>query len=209
VTNATGNGQPTAGWYGNPQDPARERWWDGNGWTEHYRAKPPTTQATSAQGVTPRTSLACPSCCSEDVKTLQIIHAQGTSTGHGISTGWVQGAGAQPGNFAQFNTTTRTVTEAARKAAPPRKRWNGIVLLVIGAAVAIVAGSLGSTLFAGTEGIFTSGVFIVVVIGVLLVIGGFILAIFDAGYNRSVFPAAIAKWDRSWQCQRCGTVSIL
>jgi hypothetical protein len=198
MSNESEGGRPAAGWYGNPQIPGRERWWDGNAWTEHYRAETASAAALS--------STACPACGSEDIKSLRIIHEHGTSTGRGISTGWVQGAGSQPGHLAQFNTTTRTVTEAARKAAPPRKRWNGIVLIVIGAVVAIIAAWLGSSLTADTDGTFTSGVIIVVAIGVLLVIGGFILTVFDAGYNRSVYPDAIARWDRSWQCQRCGKV---
>src|SRR6476646_8753713 len=31
---------PIAGWYDDPRDPARLRYWDGSAWTEHLRAKP-------------------------------------------------------------------------------------------------------------------------------------------------------------------------
>lgn len=31
-------GQPPQGWYPDPNDPSRLRWWDGNAWTEHTHA---------------------------------------------------------------------------------------------------------------------------------------------------------------------------
>lgn len=34
-----------AGWYDDPSDPLRERLWDGTGWVEHVRPKPPRTDA--------------------------------------------------------------------------------------------------------------------------------------------------------------------
>ncbi len=31
---------PREGWYGDPEEPARLRWWDGSRWTEHTRERP-------------------------------------------------------------------------------------------------------------------------------------------------------------------------
>jgi hypothetical protein len=39
TTPTTGN--PPAGWYTDPADPAGQRWFDGAGWTEHVQAPPP------------------------------------------------------------------------------------------------------------------------------------------------------------------------
>jgi hypothetical protein len=193
---------PAAGWYGNPQVPGQERWWDGRNWSEHFRTAP-TPNAPARPSA--QSSLACPVCQSEDVKTLRLIHEHGTSTGTGTTTGWVAGSGNQPGHIATFATRTKTLTDAARKAAPPKKRFNGVVLIVIGVLVAAIACGLGGTLALGSAGSYTSGVYIVVGIGILALLGGIILAVFDSAYNRTV-PAAFAEWDRSWQCQRCGRV---
>jgi hypothetical protein len=31
---------PPAGWFEDPDDPSRERWWDGEGWAPHARRLP-------------------------------------------------------------------------------------------------------------------------------------------------------------------------
>ncbi|TXK16953.1 DUF2510 domain-containing protein, partial [Homoserinibacter sp. GY 40078] len=41
VMESTGSGLPSAGWFADPGDPARERWWSGAGWTEHARPSAP------------------------------------------------------------------------------------------------------------------------------------------------------------------------
>lgn len=43
---------PAAGWYGDPQDPAQLRHWDGTKWTEHVRPMV-TQQAPGQVGATP------------------------------------------------------------------------------------------------------------------------------------------------------------
>jgi hypothetical protein len=189
---------PAADWYGNPQAPGHERYWDGRNWTDHYRATP-------AQVAPAQSALACPICQSEDVKTFRLVHEHGTSTGTGTTTGWVAGNGNQAGHMATFATRTRTLTDAARRAAPPKKKYNGVVLIVIGALVSGIAAWLSSSLAVGGSGSFTSGVYVFIGVGILAILGGVILAVFESANNRGV-PAAYAKWDRSWQCQRCGRV---
>lgn len=41
---------PSAGWFADPVNPSRMRWWDGRGWTEHYAPMddPQTPQATTS-----------------------------------------------------------------------------------------------------------------------------------------------------------------
>lgn len=40
---------PREGWYGDPSDPARLRWWDGAGWTEHTRERPAAAEEPTAE----------------------------------------------------------------------------------------------------------------------------------------------------------------
>jgi hypothetical protein len=141
------------------------------------------------------------------VKTLSAIRAQGTSTGTGSAVGWVQGSGSEPGHMETFRTRTTSYTAAARGAAPPAKRENGIVLVVAGIILAGIAGSIGWVL-ASSGSVPTFAVVLAIVAAVAgfgMMIGGVILTPLDLAYNRDVLPGASAKWSRSWQCQRCGT----
>lgn len=154
----------------------------------------------------PQTSLECPRCGSSATKTLSMIRAQGTTTGSGTATGWVQGTGTNPGHSVTVTTRTTSYTEAAQNAAPPQKRYNGSALIVSGMIVGAVAVWIG--LWVGSENApLVAG--LIVVLGVLaaaaMAISGVVLAPRDAEFNRHVFPEAMARWSRSWQCQRCGT----
>jgi hypothetical protein len=208
VSIASGNGQPPAGWYLHPQTPDHERWWDGAGWTEHYRPKAAVAQATTSRPTGAQSSLACPNCASEQVKTLRIINAQGTSIGTGSTTGWVQGSGNQPGHMATFSTRTKIVTEAARSAAAPRKRFNGAALIVIGVVIAGAGSFIGYSLGKSGYGSSILDIAVAVIVGLIVILGGVVLALRDSTYNRNVYPGAYTRWDRSWQCQRCGTVFV-
>lgn len=210
MNNAPENGLPPAGWYGDPQEPGLERWWNGVAWSEHGRAKDAAAHSASVQPTASKSLRVCPTCGAEDVKTLKMIHDQGTSTGSATTTGWVQGTGNQSGLFGTFSTATKNYTEAAREAAAPRKRFNGVVLIVIGVVLAGVLSSIGYAL--GTDGAFgtpTLNIAIAVVVGLVIMIIGVSLAMRDSAYNRDVYPDAHARWTRSWQCQRCGTVFLV
>ena len=198
------NAVPPAGWYTDSRAPGRERWWDGASWTEHSRDGRATGTVATAQRHTAQT---CPACGSGDVKTLRAIRAQGTSTGTGTGTAWVQGTGSQPGHMETFSTRTTSYTNAARAAAPPAKRQNGLVLVVTGVIFAGLAGYIGWTLAssASVPGWAVVVAIIAAVAGFGMMIGGVILTPLDLAYNRDVFPGEYTKWSRSWQCQRCGT----
>lgn len=49
---------PPAGWYPDPQDNTRQRYWDGNAWTEHTADGGPQTAAAAATSVGSATSTA-------------------------------------------------------------------------------------------------------------------------------------------------------
>lgn len=152
----------------------------------------------------------CPDCGSADTTSLKMIVANGTTRGisHGTTTGWIDGSGNQPGHSATFATTQRTttLTAAAREASPPRKRRNGIALILIGVVIGGFGGWIGYVLAAGSIGSASLNIGIAAVIGTVLVLRGVVLSVGDASYNRNEYPSALARWSRSWQCQRCGAV---
>ncbi len=204
MSNVPGQSQPTAGWYVHPQEPGRERWWDGNGWTEHSRVTNAVAPGTPAQATQRPGTLACPTCGSQDAKTLKIINAQGTSKGSARTTGYLQNGGV-----ASFSTSTSSSTSAARAAAAPRKKYNGIALIVIGLVVGVVLAWIGGQVGLSVFGSVRSSMLMALIIGVVIVIIGVVVALRDTGYNREVFPDALARWERSWQCQRCGSVFVV
>lgn len=200
MSNATS--LPPAGWYPNEASPGQERWWDGNGWTEHSRAQ----QIAHVHGPgSSGTAVKCPRCGSDDAKTLRAVRDQGTSTGTGTATGWVSGSGDQPGHSANFHTTTTSYTAAARAAAPPRKHNNGIALIVAGPFLGLIIGIAVVPLWAGIQLSAVAIVAAVLVPIIVMIIGGVLLPN-DIAYNRWVFPEEFQRWSRSWLCQRCGEV---
>lgn len=204
MTGATVDGPPPAGWYRDRDMSGQERWWDGVAWTEHTRAAPVHARPGAAA------SGACPHCGSTDTTALKMIVANGTTRGttQGTAAGWVQGSGNQSGHTATFSTylRTTTLTEAARAAAAPRKRWNGLMLAVLGIAVGGFGGWGGYQFSANNIGPVALDLGIPLIVGAVLIVWGLVLAVGDAAYNSEVFPEASARWSRSWQCQRCGTV---
>jgi len=204
--NASGSGLPPAGWYFDSQTPGRERWWDGSRWGEHTRVEQRGTITAPHRRESRHSSLTCPACGSADVKTLKAIRAQGTTTGTGHSTGWVSGTDGQPGHSVSMTTRTTNYTAAAREAAPPSKRQNGVTLVVAGVLLGALLGWIGWWLgSAGTFGDPALNMALAVVIGVALMAIGVVLLPGDLAYNRDEFPAEVARWNRSWQCQRCGS----
>ena len=146
-------------------------------------------------------------CGSGDVKSLKAIRAQGTSTSTGTSTGWVQGSGSEPGHSVTLTSRSTAYTSAAYAAAPPSKRYNGIALVVAGIVAVGVACYL-TTVVAGSVDVPVWMVVFTVLVGLAgfgAMIAGVVVTPRDLSYNRDEFSSDYRKWDRSWQCQRCGT----
>jgi hypothetical protein len=78
---------PPAGWFPDPHDPTRKRWWDGAAWTEHVQqAAPPAPPAVAVQ---------------QPVQTVQpVLSARSYSAPLSFVgstrriTGWARGAGS-------------------------------------------------------------------------------------------------------------------
>jgi hypothetical protein len=205
MSNVTGNGLPPAGWYADPQAPGRERWWGGTAWGEQVRAEQAAPHPPRNQHHSSRATQTCPKCGSNDVRTLKVIRTHGTSTGTGTTTGWVQGSGSEPGHMATFSTTTTNYTAAARAAAPPAKRYNGVALFVAGIVLGAILGWIGYSLgVGGTVGDPVINLALAVVVGLGIAAIGVVFIPGDLAYNHSQWPKAWERWSRSWQCQRCG-----
>jgi hypothetical protein len=112
--------------------------------------------------------------------------------------------------MATFTTQTTSYTGAARAAAPPVKKSTGFALIGLGVVVAAVLIGLGYMFSTGPSS-STMGFLPVygVIAGAVLIIVGVILAPRDIAFNRDVYPDAAARYDRSWQCQRCGNVFVV
>ena len=200
MSNATS--LPPAGWYSDKSAPGQERWWDGNNWTDHSRAQQP---AHSHQSPVSSAGVKCPKCGSGDAKSLRAVREQGTTTGSGTTTGWVSGSGDQPGHSATFSTTMTSHTAAAGAAAPPRKHYNGIALMVAGPFFGLIVAIAGMPLLAGAQLSALAFAAAVLVAFAIMHIGGRIYSN-DAAYNRDEYPEDYERWSRSWSCQRCGEV---
>ena len=132
-------------------------------------------------------TLSCPSCHSENTQKLSVIYEEGLShintktrsTGVGFARGGM-GIG-----FGRGKTRGTSQSSASLKASPPTKlsmTW-GVVLVVLGV-------------------IFIRGSFLwLAAIG----LGGWL--IYRAyKFNHEQWPELFAKWDRAFQCLRCGTI---
>lgn len=202
MSNAT---LPPAGWYADSTAPGHERWWDGRGWTDHSRP-----QRSDHPHRTSSASLTCPRCGSGNTKSLRAVREQGTSIGTGTATGWVAGDGTSPGHSVSMTTHTTSYTAAARSAAPPAKRQNGLILVVLGVVVGAFLGWAGW--WFGTSGAFGTvlvNLALAAVVGIAIVLVGIVLTPGDLAYNRDVYPGMYDRWSRSWSCQRCGDVFVV
>ena len=134
----------------------------------------------------------CPTCQSDNVQKLSLVYEQGTqkirtkgrTRGGGVGIGrggLLAGAGS-----ATTTTTGKSQSIAAEKAAPPDKKQMMLPVGIIAAGILIG--------------------FKAVLVGLALVaIGGFIFWKFHQ-YNKQVFPPLYAQWEKSWLCNRCGTI---
>lgn len=134
----------------------------------------------------------CENCGADAYRKLSVIHAgglsvtQNTSVGVGLTLGGSIGLGK-----AKTAGTSQTVLSA--KAAPPKERRLSAWAL------------LGILLGLG----WTAGGADYVALGVLTLAGTGYYIFRTVKYNKDEFPKLYARWDRSYMCERCGTVSEL
>ena len=149
--------------------------------------------AASKRGVSAHShspsALACIKCRSPDVQRLDMIWRGGTSSINANTAGVGVGGGGLGVGAAKTKGTQRTVL--AEHAAPPKSRneaawWLGLFLGV-------------ALLFAG----FNSGSGLVVLGMVISCVCGFV-AWEHHQYNAERYPALFSRWQKTFQCMRCG-----
>jgi hypothetical protein len=159
----------------------------------------PTTPKDAAVPVAVRPRFTCPTCGSEDVKTLGIVHSSGSMRSNSASV-LIGGAG---GDLGVGMASTAGVNQSAlsKSVAPPEQRRPDFGKGALGGCIFMfIAPILG---FAASS------------ISVFLIV--FFLAFFvwflihsqekrDAEtWNATEWPPLKATWDNSVMCMRCGT----
>lgn len=133
----------------------------------------------------------CAQCSSTEVQKASVIYEGGTSTGSSFGGGSIGGRGAI------VSSVSTSQTKLAKKLAPPPRMGFG---LIFGHAVGILfIGALSLMNFKDGNGGW----------GFLLLVNSLILGILLLmGFKRNAeYPAKFEKYDKSWYCHKCGTVS--
>jgi hypothetical protein len=123
-------------------------------------------------------SLVCPSCGGATVQRQKIVHEGGTATVTATTIGFGRGLFAA-------GTSGRQQTELARRVAPPHRAPTGFALAL--ASFGILFAATGWPLFGGS----------------LAAISGLATAEF-VRQNKVLYPARLARYDRTWICLSCG-----
>lgn len=136
----------------------------------------------------------CPTCNSENVQKLQIIHEAGTQKIQTTSRHSGAGFSARSGLMGGGGTTStsgQAQSIAARKAAPPAKKsYKLTVIIGILALLAFMSFGHGAGL----------------AIGVILLAIAILLGYRAYQYNAGPWQERYGVWTRSWQCNKCGNV---
>jgi len=153
----------------------------------------------------------CPTCQSDQIQKLSVLHAIGTSqlaaTTGGVTLGTQFGAGGHAGVSVMGGRTKGTLTSSlATQVAPPPQPRNAAAsrgsfgaLLGTMAAIAVACGTL-------TPGPDAGGP----VLGIMFAgaaVGGIVGATYGAKLNesqQSSHKAARLEWERTYLCLRCG-----
>jgi len=136
----------------------------------------------------------CPSCQTDNTQRLQIIYEGGThnisltSQSVGMAGGSNEGTGA---GLVTTSTSGTSISQLAQKCAPPPKKSQSWP---------ITLGTIGVFMF-----LFSNGLHIMFSAFGLIGLALF-LAKRNRAYNTTVWPPLYATWQRSWHCNRCGTI---
>jgi hypothetical protein len=150
----------------------------------------------------------CPNCRSTDLKKVSLAYQEGVShlQGHSRLRGFVFGGGGGP-LFVAGRATISGIqrTELSKMLEPPVK-WSYTRLFVRAVAVTVVAIAAGVVFVASsTPPVSTLPIKLYVFIAPVIFL---FLTFLVWRYNRLEYPLAYARWNRSYVCQRCGTVSV-
>jgi hypothetical protein len=152
--------------------------------------------------------LRCPKCNSTDLKRISLAYQEGFSQINTRSRLRAVAVGSDGPDIILGRATNRgTAQTELSKALSPPKRWSYRTLLrywafgfVVGTWVVIALD--WSMTDSKTVISLPVLVFAVLYLGVLVLLG---FAFWQ--HNNSVFPKEHARWNRSFMCNRCGTVS--
>ncbi|MBI5160537.1 MAG: hypothetical protein HY996_03845 [Micrococcales bacterium] len=101
--------------------------------------------------------------------------------------------------------TTHRQTTAAKNAAPPKKRFNGIALLGLGFMVPLLAIAFRFVMqMNGLADTASFALIAAVVVSAGCLIGGIVMTPRDHFFNRVTYPALRQDWEHTWACNRCG-----
>lgn len=150
----------------------------------------------------------CSKCGSEDLKRLELIVEEGSSTQVSEAKGTTRGAAGGSNLIASTSvkTTTQSMSKLAEKVAPPHKKsplgsiFMGVLIAPIGA---IVIGVLLSLVIDPDP---TLGGMIMFLSAILIFVKFVLTAKKSASFNKNEFPAIYHSWRNSFHCGRCGEI---
>jgi hypothetical protein len=152
--------------------------------------------------------LQCPNCKSIDLKKVSLAYQEGLQRVNMRTRirGVVVGSDGPDLIVSRGTTKGTQQTEISRVLAPPR-RWS--YLKLIGRAVLVFLSVGWIVFYVNTVAKNSSPVASVPLTVYSLLSAGVFVALFlvYAKHNQSTYPRQFAKWDRSFICERCGTVS--
>lgn len=131
----------------------------------------------------------CPKCNSDNTQRLSVIYQSGTQ--HISTTSRTYGGGGGSGfGVGGASTTTSGTSQSylASKAAPPKKKPLALAIGII------VVGFLAF--------------YVQFLLALLILAAGGFLAYKAFRYNKEVYPGLRQEWQRSWHCNKCGTIYI-
>lgn len=150
--------------------------------------------------------LRCPSCNSTDLKRLSIAYQEGRFSVNTNSRlrGVVVGAGGPDVVIGRATTRGVQQSDLSRKLGPPTK-WSYRKLLLWSVAISLVALVVYVRSVMSQPGPASTLPVTLYAIGFPIVLGVLLAVVWR--HNHSVYQRQYAGWDRSFICQRCGTVS--
>jgi hypothetical protein len=152
--------------------------------------------------------LQCPNCKSTNLKKASLAYQEGfqrVSTRTRLS-GVVVGSDGPDVVVGRATTKGIQQTEISKALTPPKK-WSYLKLVARSVLVFVSVGWIVFYVNAITKN-STSVSSAPLTIYVVLYAGGFAaIVVLFSKHNHSTFPRQLAQWDRSFVCQRCGTVS--